>query len=201
MQFFRRASARPARLGIFPGTFNPVTVAHTALACAALNTVDEVVFVLPRVFPHKHYVGASFTQRVEMLTAVAHAEPRFSIATTDQGLFIDIARECRQFYHPDIRLSFLCGRDAAERIANWDYGSPGAWEEMLREFDLLVAARAGEYRPETGQLGSFCQIALDPSCDAVSATDVRRRVAESEPWEHLVPEAIHSHVREIYEVR
>ena len=55
MEFFRRAAGRPNRLGILPGTFNPVTVAHLALAHAALRHVDEVVFVLPRVFPHKNY--------------------------------------------------------------------------------------------------------------------------------------------------
>ena len=56
-------------------------------------------------------------------------------------------RECREAYGADVRLSFLCGRDAAERIANWDYGRPGAFLEMLRQFDILVAARAGEYCP------------------------------------------------------
>jgi len=200
MEFFRRCDRVPARLGIFPGTFNPVTVAHMALARVALGMMDEVLFVVPRVFPHKHYSGASFTQRVEMLTAASAVEARFSIAASDHGLFIDIARDCRKVYGPDVRLTFLCGRDAAERIAAWDYGRPGAWQEMIREFDLLVAARGGGYQPHPDELGSFCEVALDPSCDAVSATEVRRRIAECEPWEHLVPRAIHTHVREIYRV-
>jgi len=74
MEFFRRAPAFPSRLGVFPGSFNPVTAAHLALARAALNNVDEVVFVLPRVFPHKHYhdKDATFEERLELLqTAVA----------------------------------------------------------------------------------------------------------------------------------
>src|SRR5215472_3393248 len=200
MEFFRRCDRVPARLGIFPGTFNPVTVAHMALARAALGTMDEVVFVLPRVFPHKHYSGASFTQRVEMLTAASAVEARFSIAASDHGLFIDIARDCRKVYGADVRLSFLCGRDAAERIAGWDYGRPGAWQEMLREFDLLVAARGGEYQPSLEELASFRQVPIDPACESVSATEVRRRIAHDEPWEHLVPQAIHARVREIYRV-
>ena len=67
MEFFRRAPEFPNRLAVFPGSFNPVTVAHVALARAALNNVDEVVFVLPRVFPHKHYSGATFEQRLDLL--------------------------------------------------------------------------------------------------------------------------------------
>src|ERR1035441_4869907 len=32
MEFLRRSKDRPYRLGVLPGTFNPVTVAHLALA-------------------------------------------------------------------------------------------------------------------------------------------------------------------------
>jgi len=49
MDFFYRASGRPSRLAVFPGTFNPMTVAHQAMAHAALAQADEVVLVLPRV--------------------------------------------------------------------------------------------------------------------------------------------------------
>ena len=68
MKCFRRWEGKPCRLGVFPGSFNPITVAHLALAEAALNVVDEVVFVLPRQFPHKTYSGASFEQRKELLS-------------------------------------------------------------------------------------------------------------------------------------
>src|SRR6478609_4845807 len=98
MEFFRRATGRPTRLGVFPGSFNPVTVAHLALAHAALRHVDEVVFVLPRVFPHKDYRGASFADRVELLLAATADTPAFSVATADGGLFLEIARECRAVY-------------------------------------------------------------------------------------------------------
>src|ERR1017187_5346691 len=132
MEFFWRSAKKPCRLGVLPGTFNPVTVAHVALAEGALAVVDEVVFVLPRQFPHKTYSGASFEQRVELLSMALAGEPRFSVAACEGGLFAEIAGECREAYGTDVRLSFLCGRDAAERIANWDYGSPRAFLEMLR---------------------------------------------------------------------
>src|SRR5437899_2847829 len=105
MEFFRRAAGQPNRLGVFPGTFNPVTVAHVALAHAALKLVDEVVFVLPRVFPHKIWSGASFDERLELLQRASQEQERFSIAATTRGLFIDIAAECRQDYGESTRLS------------------------------------------------------------------------------------------------
>lgn len=198
MQLFRRAGSNPSRLGILPGTFNPVTLAHLALAHAALGTVDEVLFVLPREFPHKTYLGASFDQRIAMLEAALSREPAISIGASDGGLFAEIAAECRAAYPPDVRLTFLCGRDAAERIAGWDYGTPGAFAAMLRDFDLLVAARSGEYQPPPHYSTAISTLPLDSPLDHISATEVRDRLFRGEPWEHLVPAAIHQQVRDIY---
>ncbi len=196
MRFFRRASTASKHLGVLPGTFNPVTVAHLALARAALSHVEEVVFVLPRVFPHKDYSGASFDDRIAMLDA-ALDDPAFSIATADGGLFVEIARECRLEYGPDIRVSVLCGRDAAERIIGWDYGNPGAIAGMLREFELLVAARQGVYDPPPAfAAGIRCLNA--GALDAISATEVRERAARGDVWEHLVPEGARGLARRIY---
>lgn len=198
MTFIRRAQGRPSRLGILPGTFNPLTVAHLALGCAALSLVDEVLFALPRVLPHKEFTGATFDQRLEMLeTALRHA-PRFSIAAVQGGLFAEIAEECRAPYGPGVRLSFLCGRDAAERIVEWDYGSPQAFAAMLARFDLLVAARSGEYRPPPQFQAAIHSLAIPAGFDAVSATEVRSRIARRLPWEHLVPPAIVGQVGRIY---
>jgi nicotinate-nucleotide adenylyltransferase len=198
MEFFWRSAGKPCRLGVFPGTFNPVTVAHVALAEGALAVVDEVVFVLPRQFPHKTYRGASFEQRVELLGMAVGGEGRYSVAASERGLFAEIAGECREAYGADVRLSFLCGRDAAERVANWDYGGRGAYLEMLQRFDLLVAARGGEYSPPESLVSSIARLELSGAWDHVSASEVRTRIGQGEPWEHLVPVAVRRRVGEIY---
>jgi nicotinate-nucleotide adenylyltransferase len=198
MEFFYRAPTRPARLGILPGAFNPVTVAHLALAGAGLEFVDEVVFVLPRVFPHKHYSGPGLADRLALLGEAIREHPRLSVAVSERGLFSEIATECRGVYGDSVRLSFLCGRDAAERIAGWDYGREGAFQDMLRDFDLLVAPRAGEYRPDEGLDASIRLLRLPENFDLVSATEVRERIAGGRPWEHLVPAAIRDRVRALY---
>ena len=193
MEFFRTAPRPTSKLGILPGTFNPITIAHLALAQSALEHVDEVVFVLPRLLPHKTYSGASFDRRIEMLLAATAAESRWSVATSSGGLFLEIAAECRRLCGIDARLSFICGRDAAERIADWDYGRPGVYEEMVEAFDLLVAPRQG-----AGQHLGFRPLTLGIDYSAVSATEVRRRIAQGEPWEHLVPESVRRLAGEIY---
>jgi nicotinate-nucleotide adenylyltransferase len=198
MEFFRRAEGRPGKLGILAGTFNPPTRAHLALARAGLAVIEEVLFVLPRVFPHKDYEGASFEDRLRMLEAALSGEPRCSIGSTQRGLFIDIARECRDAYGEGAELFFLCGRDAAERILNWDYGRPGAILDQLREYQLLVAPRRGSYAAPAEMRGRVHALPMAQDYDELSATEVRDRIQRGEAWEHLVPEEIVSLVREIY---
>ena len=198
LEFFRRAAAAPRRLAILPGTFNPPTVAHMALARAALAHADEVLFVLPRAFPHKPYEGAAFEERVGMLEAVLEDEAGFSIAASGGGLFVEIAREARAAYGPRPALSVVCGRDAAERIVNWDYGSAGAIERMLDIFDLLVAARGGEYAPPAHLAARIRRLEMEAEWEEVSASEVRRRAAVGEGLEGLVPAAIAAIVRRIY---
>lgn len=198
MEFFRRSPAQPSRLGILPGTFNPITMAHLALAGAARQFCDEILFILPRQLPHKQFSGASFEQRIAMLRTAVANEPGFSVAASDRGLFMEIAEECRQAYGHRTRLTFLCGRDAAERIAGWDYGRPGAFPEMLRQFDLLVASRDGHYHPPP-ELKPFVRcLTLPGEFDEVSATEIRDRAARGGAWEHLVPPQIREAVRKIY---
>jgi nicotinate-nucleotide adenylyltransferase len=198
MKFFRQSAAIPVKIGVLPGTFNPVTNAHLALADAALQILDHVILVLPRQLPHKIYLGASFDQRLEMLAQVAENHRQVSIATSDGGLYWEIARECRAAIGESVEMVFVCGRDAAERIVTWDYGSLGAAEAMRREFRLLVAARGGPYVPPPEWQSSTDVLPLDPRLEEISASEIRRRAAAGEPWEHLAPAAIHSHIRKIY---
>lgn len=124
---------------------------------------------------------------------VSHA-----IAATDAGLFLDIGRECREYFGQETRLSFVCGRDAAERILTWDYGRAGVVEEMLREFDLLVAQRQGHFPVPQDYADRIRPMEIAGGHEDVSSTEVRERIARGEPWEHFVPERIRERVREIY---
>ncbi|MFN3326191.1 MAG: nicotinate-nicotinamide nucleotide adenylyltransferase [Bryobacteraceae bacterium] len=199
MDLIRTPPGSPGSLGVFPGTFNPPTRAHMAIAKAALGVVDQVLFVLPRVFPHKPYAGASFAQRLRMIEAATAGEPRFGIAASERGLFIEIARECREQFGENVELHFLCGRDAAERIIHWDYGEPGAFQKMLNEFGLLVARRRGGMEIPAELRDRIRPLEMGEDWDEVSATEVRERISRGEPWEHLVPGEIAGLVGEFYQ--
>jgi nicotinate (nicotinamide) nucleotide adenylyltransferase len=180
------------RIGVLAGAFNPVTRAHLALAEAAGKVVDEVICVVPRTYPHKHFHGAGLEDRVSMLKL---AGGKYRVETAAGGLFVDIARELQE---PDSEISFICGRDAAERVIEWDYGERGAIEKILAEFSILVAERGGMYEAPLPLRHRVRHLELGADFSDVSSSEVRRRIAAGDAWEHLVPEAIVDRVRTIY---
>jgi hypothetical protein len=81
-----------SRLGAYPGTFDPPTVAHLAIADAALNQceLDRVDLVLNRTPLGKQDVRP-LAIRVAMLEAVAATRPWLSVVVTDDLHLADIA--------------------------------------------------------------------------------------------------------------
>src|SRR5215472_1596729 len=156
-----------SKLAILAGAFNPPTRAHLAMAEAALSHVDEVLFALPRGFPHKEYTGPGFETRVELLRAALSGHARFSLAVTEGGLFCEIADEAREVYGAGTELFLLCGRDAAERIVGWDYGEGDRIEKQLESFELLVAARGGIYEPPPQIRHRVHSLPIPPGLDDV----------------------------------
>jgi nicotinic acid mononucleotide adenylyltransferase len=184
------------RLGLFPGGFNPPTRAHCALAEAALEHVDYLFWILPATYPHKAWEGATPAERERMLIAVTADRPQFGVAATEHGLFDDIASEVRDIY-PDPDLYFVCGRDAAERVLTWDYGYPGAVDQMLGRWKLLVAPRGGP--PSIAARHSAAvQLLRCAGYQEDSSTRVRGLLAAQADCGGLVHERILNLVREIY---
>jgi len=196
VKFHRRSTSPASRVAIFPGSFNPPTVAHLALAHAALAHADEVVFILPQAFPHKDFSGVDFAGRLELLLAAAD-HPRFTIATTAGGLFLDIAHELRPHYS-EAAFQFLCGRDAAERILDWPYPVLGTLERMFQAFGLLVAARAGHYQPPALYAEAIIALELEADLSHISATQVRQLIEAQGDWQSLIPAAIAPRVARLY---
>jgi nicotinic acid mononucleotide adenylyltransferase len=197
LEIIIRGSVNSSRVALFPGAWNPPTIAHIEIARAALQWADEVVWVLPRVFPHKSFDDVDFDARRRMLELIATSERGFSVAVSDGGLYAEIAAEAVDAY-PSAEIALACGRDAAERIASWDYGQPGVFDEMVRRHRLLVAGRAGEYGVPEKHRDRILNVLLPPEAHGVSSSEVRRLIREGLAWEHLVPACIVEAVRDIY---
>jgi len=198
MEFLHRKNAESERVVLFPGTWNPPTIAHVDIARAVLRQADEVIWVMPRVLPHKSFEGPGFEARCRMLESLVQRSPGFSAAVSERGLYAEIAEEARQHFGQGTEIALVMGRDAAERIATWDYGRPGYFEEFIERYPLFVAARQGEYEPSPGHAASISTLPMESSWDEVSSSEVRRRIAIGEAWRHLVPHAIAGMVEGLY---
>jgi hypothetical protein len=84
------------RLGVFPGTFNPPTVAHFAIASAAREQrgLDRVVLMLSRrPIDKEHVARPTFEDRLAVLRAEADVTGGWlDVAVTEERLLVDIAR-------------------------------------------------------------------------------------------------------------
>ncbi len=198
LRFYKGQPAKRGRIGILPAAFNPLTRAHLALvdAAEAQYRLDQAVLLLPTEFPHKPYVGASFQDRIAMLEEALASRPQRAIAASEEGLFFRIAGAFRQVCGPGVELFLLCGRDAAERIAGWDYGEGPSFSRQLEEFQMLVASRQGAFRVPAEYRERMHPVELPASLDQVSASSVRKAIREGGPWEHLVPPAVARRIRE-----
>ncbi len=184
-------------IALLPGSFHPITTAHLELARTALQWADRVLFVLPRSFPHKSYDQVTLQDRLDLIR-MAIDNPRMEAAVTEGGLFIEMVRECRRRLPALEKIYVVCGRDAAERIVSWEYDGIEPIDQQLREYELLVAARNGQYRPPAHLAAHIHTMPLGPGLEEVSATALREKIRNGGDWEQYTPPAIRERVRELY---
>jgi nicotinate-nucleotide adenylyltransferase len=192
------------RLGVLGGAYNPITLAHLAMAEAVVESfqLHEVLFDLPQVPPHKAIFGATLEQRLAMMRlAVAHC-PYATVGLSTHGLFIDIYQSLLAVYPQQPEVFFLTGRDAAERILTWNYDDAAATlRQMFTAFQLIVCDRAGAFRlPDNPLLAPYAQrihrCVLPASYNAISSTEVRQRCQQGRSIDHLVPPAVADYIRQ-----
>jgi nicotinate-nucleotide adenylyltransferase len=210
LSFYRPAPAGvsvvPAgrRLGILSAAFNPITAAHIALAKSAYENfgLHEILFVLPITQPHKSIQDVSIDARLRMIALAVQDQPAFAVGMCTHGLFIDISRAVQEAYPPHTHLWFITGRDAAERILTWPYPDPAkALAALFAHAELLVADREGAFTlPDTPLVRVYANqihhLPLPAEYTHVSATEIRRRLAQGEDVSSLVPPPVLTYIQD-----
>jgi nicotinic acid mononucleotide adenylyltransferase len=152
-------------VGCYPGSFNPPTVAHLAIAQAALlqGELERIDWVVSRVALGKEQVQIpTLDDRVSVLEAVARTRPWLRVRVTDDRLVADIAHGC------DV---LIVGADKWAQMldASW-YDSDAARDAALARLPrVLVAPRRGVQVP----LGDAEALILDDDHGHVASTAVR----------------------------
>ncbi len=87
-------SGATERVGVFPGSFNPPTVAHLAIAAAALDQhrLDRVDLVMSNVALAKEAVlRPTVPHRLQVLREACSDDPRLVARVSDRQLIADLA--------------------------------------------------------------------------------------------------------------
>ena len=161
-------------IGVYPGSFDPPTVAHLSVASAAVAHagLDRLDFVLSRSALGKEDRSASSTaDRFEVLKAVAEHRPWLGVRVTDLQLLADVAAGY------DV---VVMGADKWAQVLDpvW-YGSVAERDDAVARLPrVLVAPRAGDH--PTG-----VELLMVPE----HLTDVSSSAARAGQGHWLLPEA------------
>jgi nicotinic acid mononucleotide adenylyltransferase len=208
LAFLRRATAG---IGVLPGTllclsasFNPMTVAHTALIGEGSRLVSprETLLLLATVNVDKGSEGLPLERRFDLLLRFAESRPDVSVAAVGHGRFVEKLEAIRAAYPDATRVVFLLGFDTLVRLFDPKYYADRV-ASLTRLFDgseCIVANRGGDApsaveaflaRPEVAPFAhSIHVVRLPTHVAAVSATEVRARLSRGEPIDELVPSEI-----------
>lgn len=155
-------------IGVFPGSFDPLTVAHLAIADAAAARfgLDRLDLVLSRRALAKDHAGhAPLADRVAAIEAAAEAgRPWLAARITDRRLIADIAAGY------DV---CVVGADKWHQLHDAAFydGSAAARDDALARLPLLaVAPRAGVALPASA---GAVVLDLAEEFHSVSSTAVR----------------------------
>jgi nicotinic acid mononucleotide adenylyltransferase len=156
--------------GVFPGSFNPVTVAHLTVARAAVEQcgLDRVELTLSRV-PLGKAAGslAGIDHRVRLLERLTVDRPWLGVAVRDERLLVDLATGYD---------ALVVGADKLAQLLDpgWYDSAAEHRAALARLPTVAVAPRAGCPLPD--RLPAGLQVVVldtDPAHREVSATEVR----------------------------
>ncbi|MFW2332541.1 nicotinate-nucleotide adenylyltransferase [Ilumatobacter sp.] len=189
-------SAKPQRIGVFGGTFDPPHVGHlvTAINVGYAIGLDRVILMVANV-PWQKVGTRPITpaaDRLAMVEAAVADVPRLvagdhEIVAGGPSYTADtLAALAHEF--PGAELYVILGDDAAAAIHTWERA-----DEVAERAQLVVVDRPGD------------PVSLDPAIDwvrvevprlDVSSTDLRARWADGRPLNYLVTDAVLDVVRE-----
>ncbi|HEU5347753.1 MAG TPA: hypothetical protein VFU63_03985, partial [Ktedonobacterales bacterium] len=138
-----------ARVGLFAGSFNPLTRAHVVLVNAALRSagLDTVIWVCAAASVDKERVErASLVDRLAQMRAFIMGRRHDTLVLLNRGLYVDEAYMIRGLLPPSAELLIIVGFDKIMQIFDPRYydDRDAALRELFSLAHLLVAPR-GDY--------------------------------------------------------
>jgi nicotinate-nucleotide adenylyltransferase len=196
------------RVGLLGGTFDPIHYGHLVIAEEVRTVLHlaEMVFVPAGHPPHKPgRIVTEAQHRLAMLELAIASNPHFTISLVDlerpgPSYTVETLQVLRQQWGAQTAIYFVIGGDSLEDLLAW-YDPAG----IVQQLTALVAVQRPGYEEAAGyrdmleaRLPGIRQrliMVQAPQLD-ISATDLRRRVAEGRPIKYQTPEAVERYIIE-----
>jgi nicotinate (nicotinamide) nucleotide adenylyltransferase len=205
----RGSSNKTGRLGIFPASFNPPTLAHLVLIKEAMKQgrLDEILILLDIQAMDKEPVGAVFEDRLTMLKKAFGRDPKVSIGLSNRGLFLEKLDPLRKCYPSPICFFFIVGFDTILRVMDKKYyrNRKQSFDALFSRCQFLVAnreehqERALEILFRRREIKAYKEkvsfIKLPERFSSVSSTLVREKIRKGQSIDQLVPASIHQVIK------
>lgn len=193
------------KTGILGGTFDPVHIGHLKVAEEVKKRLglQNVIFVpAGQPWMKSNKTITPVEQRVEMVRLAIAGHPDFELSLSEVNrpgstYTVQTIREFRRKFGEGAEIYFIIGRDGLWRLPQWR--SVGQLIKLCR---IAVVPRPGFSLPDMdamekqvpGLSGSV--VLLDKPEIDVSATEIRRRVAQGVPWKTMVPAPVAEYIKE-----
>ena len=207
IELIHRAASLPCgtkKLGIFSGSFNPLTLAHVRMIEDTLTAdqLDEVLLLLAKTNVDKDIFGLPLAARLVTLKKYATDHQKFSVGVSSHGRYIDKVTALKAIFPSETEFHFIIGYDTLVRIFDPKYYTNfhAELQELFISARFIVANRAEADintievfmgQPEIRRYTAYVSRLLLPDTYAyMSSTDARELLARGESIEHLVPSSI-----------
>ena len=194
-------------IALFGGSFNPIHNGHLIVARAVAERLglSRVVFIPSPSPPHKANVDlADAADRLEMVRLAIAGESVFEVSDLElrHGGVSYTIRTVESFRQAaaDQTLHWIIGGDTLPELHTWY-----RVRELVERCRIVTAVRPGFEVPDLSALERVLtadqvrrlkeDILPTPRID-ISATDIRRRVAEGRSIRYLVPEAVRQYIEQ-----
>lgn len=192
------------KLGIFSGSFNPLTLAHTKMVKQAQKQfkLDEMLLLIAKVNVDKEVFGWSLAGRLLTLKHYAAEHTNFSVGICSHGRYIEKVNALQKVYPSEPELYFIVGYDTLVRIFDPKYYHDIDIEllTLFSHCNFIVANRSEINIEEIKKFldqpairpfqNSINILSLPDYYAQLSSTEVRELISKGDSVSHLVPTVI-----------